>query len=81
MISISFCDYGYGYCTAPDTICPHWQGTFCELDLLTEGLKKWEEENSEKKNCHKCVYEVECADNPVGCKRYKRDAPDGGYCG
>ena len=25
------CDYGYGYCTAPDTICPHWQGTFCEL--------------------------------------------------
>lgn len=27
------CNYGYGYCTAPDTICPHWQGTFCELDL------------------------------------------------
>lgn len=26
------CNYGYGYCTAPDTICPHWQGTFCELD-------------------------------------------------
>lgn len=34
MISIPFCDYGYGYgyCSAPDTICPHWQGTFCELD-------------------------------------------------
>jgi hypothetical protein len=27
------CNYGYGYCAAPDTICPHWQGTFCELDL------------------------------------------------
>ena len=27
------CNYGYGYCTAPDTNCPHWQGTFCELDL------------------------------------------------
>ena len=33
MISVSFCGYGYGYCTASDTICPHWQGTFCELDL------------------------------------------------
>lgn len=29
---IPFCDYGYRYCTAPDTDCPHWQGTFCELD-------------------------------------------------
>lgn len=27
------CDYGYGHCTAPDTKCPHWQGTFCELDM------------------------------------------------
>ena len=27
------CDYGYGYCAAPDIICLHWQGTFCELDL------------------------------------------------
>lgn len=30
---IPCCDYGYGYCAAPDTICLHWQGTFCELDL------------------------------------------------
>lgn len=37
------CEYGHWVCTAPDTSCPHWQGTFCELDLLTEGLKKWEE--------------------------------------
>lgn len=26
------CEYGHGYCTAPDTTCPHWQGIFCELD-------------------------------------------------
>lgn len=32
------CDYGHGYCTAPDTICPHWQGTFCELDWSLEQL-------------------------------------------
>lgn len=30
LISVPFCRYGY--CTAPDTTCPHWQGTFCELD-------------------------------------------------
>lgn len=30
---------------------------------------------------HKCVYEVGCHGNPVGCKDYKRDAPDGGYYG
>ena len=26
------CEYGHGRCTAPDTTCFHWQGTFCELD-------------------------------------------------
>ena len=26
------CEYGHGRCTAPDTICPHWQGIVCELD-------------------------------------------------
>ena len=26
------CEYGYGPCIAPDTQCPHWQGTFCDLD-------------------------------------------------
>lgn len=26
------CPYGYGICTAPKTECPHWQGTFCQLD-------------------------------------------------
>lgn len=33
------------------------------------------------RDCHKCVYEVGCHGNPVGCKDYKRDAPDGGYYG
>lgn len=27
------CDCNYGPCTAPDTVCPHWAGTFCELDI------------------------------------------------
>ena len=26
------CEYGHGRCTAPDTMCPHLIGTFCELD-------------------------------------------------
>lgn len=34
------CDYGYGKCMAPDTLCPHWQGTFCELDQYYAKLKK-----------------------------------------
>ena len=33
------------------------------------------------RDCSKCVYEVGCHGNPVGCKSYKRDAPDGGYYG
>ena len=33
------------------------------------------------RDCRKCVYEVGCHGNPVGCKSYKRDAPDGGYYG
>ena len=23
----------YGWCEAPYKDCPHWQGTFCELDV------------------------------------------------
>lgn len=26
------CEYGHGICKAPDTNCPHWIGTYCELD-------------------------------------------------
>lgn len=63
------CNYGYGYCTAPDIDCPHWQDTFCELDYNRVGRIP---ENEIKRNCHKCVYEVGCHGNPVGCKSYKR---------
>lgn len=38
-------------------------------------------DNDIVRDCHKCVYQVGCFMNPVGCKRYKRDAPDGGYYG
>lgn len=34
-----FCEYGYGRCFAPSTECPHWQGTFCELDVERKELK------------------------------------------
>ena len=27
------CQYGYGWCEVPYKDCPHWQGTFCELDV------------------------------------------------
>ena len=33
------------------------------------------------RDCHKCVYEVGCRSNPLGCKKYKHDASDGGYYG
>lgn len=43
-----FCEYGCGICSAPDTICPHWRGTFCELDRITtyiisSELDDWDE--------------------------------------
>lgn len=104
------CEYGYGLCTAPDTQCPHWQGTFCELDMMTRVIDSFDKivkehpEIIEKvaakyceqfanvkdipygnkaimRDCHRCVYEVGCHENPLGCKKYKRDAPDGGYYG
>lgn len=27
------CEWGHGLCTAPNTNCPHWIGTYCELDV------------------------------------------------
>lgn len=58
------------------------EGIFCELDFVKkEWAPRIPSEDEIKRNCHKCVYEVGCTDNPVGCKRYKRDAPDGGYYG
>lgn len=61
------CEYGYGLCKALNTQCPHWQGIFCELD------------EHFVQDCHKCIYEANCNGNPIDCKRYKRDALDGGY--
>ncbi len=37
MDEILYCEYkdGHAECTAPDTKCEHWQGTFCDCDLET----------------------------------------------
>ena len=125
------CGYGHGECKAPDTQCPYWQGTFCELDkeaeeqeaereqyllspalyqayvdivdkfdkavkehpeIIEEVASKYCEQfvNVEAialgdkaimRDCHKCVYKIGCHENPLGCKKYKRDASDGGYYG
>ena len=34
------CDYGFGPCTAPDTLCPHWMGIFCEFDTAEYKVRK-----------------------------------------
>ena len=34
------CDYGFGSCTAPDTLCPHWMGIFCEFDTAEYKVRK-----------------------------------------
>ena len=52
MINIPFCDHGHGYCTAPDTDCPHWQGTFCELDKTNEELNAMR--RAKNSLCGKC---------------------------
>lgn len=30
------CEYDYGICTAPDTNCQFWHGTYCEIDRFWE---------------------------------------------
>lgn len=39
------------------------------------------DKNIAARDCHKCVYEIECHRNPIGCMSYKKDAPDGDYYG
>lgn len=53
------------------------------IDTKIDQQNKEKEQNKDAivRNCRKCVYEVTCHGNPVGCKKYKRDAPDGGYYG
>lgn len=49
------CEYGHGYgsCTAPNTQCPHWQGTFCDLDIvLCNNCKN----RSNDKKCFACYW-------------------------
>lgn len=43
------CPYGYGLCEVPLKDCPHWQGTFCELDRWAVDIwePKWEEYENE----------------------------------
>ena len=107
------CGYGHRKCKAPDTQCPHWKGTFCELDMMTRVIDKFDKEVKEHpeiiekvvskyyeqfvnvkdialgdkvimRDCHKCIYKGAyggCNESPLGCKKYKCDAPDGGYYG
>ena len=42
------CEYGYGRCTAPDTNCPHWIGTFCELDIASINMRAYLIKEKEK---------------------------------
>lgn len=39
------------------------------------------DKNIAARDCHKCVYEIECHRNLIGCMSYKKDASDGGYYG
>lgn len=77
------CKHGYGICKTPWGECPHLRGIFCELDYNEKDdlVPLPSDEIKVKRDCHKCVYQVGCHGNPIGCKRYKRDAPDGGYYG
>ena len=38
------CDHGFGPCTAPDTLCPHWIGIFCEFDTAEYKVRKYMDE-------------------------------------
>ena len=38
------CDHGFAPCTAPDTLCPHWIGIFCEFDTAEYKVRKYMDE-------------------------------------
>ncbi len=50
------CEHGYGYssCTAPNTQCPHWQGTFCDLDIVLCNSCK---NRGNNKKCFACYWQ------------------------
>lgn len=40
-VSQHYCSFVGGFCTAPETRCCHWQGTFCELfDIPMESVER-----------------------------------------
>ena len=55
----------------------------CRSTILTPAQFAERARERAKLRCRKCVFEVTCQDkeNAASCKRYKRDAPDGGYYG
>ena len=70
--------------------CSEYEDGYCHKYTKEHGccpvgnLPIWKEVEDDKqitRDCRKCVYEVGCHKNPVGCTDYKRDAPDGGYYG
>ena len=40
----SYCPVMDVLCSAPDTSCPHWQGTFCDMEDTIENYFRWYEE-------------------------------------
>lgn len=55
----------------------------CKSSVLSPELFAEREHSRLMHRCRKCVFEVNCQnkENAAECKRFKRDAPDGGYYG
>lgn len=70
-------------CTKPPKKAKEYNlGFLCYANSLADDCENFELYREDR--CHKCVYELKCAINQtinqIGrCKKYKRDAPDGGY--
>lgn len=44
----SYCPVMGVLCMAPDTPCPHWQRTFCEMEDIIEDCFRWYEGASDE---------------------------------
>lgn len=44
----SYCSVMDVLCLAPDTSCPHWQGTFCDMEDTIEDYFRWYEGASDE---------------------------------
>ncbi len=60
------CDWGYGPCTAPRGKCPHWVGTFCDLDVCEELNSKSMDGMTNREKYESLLYKYIEA-----CKRYE----------